>query len=161
MANQRIPTSPALRTLIMASAGTPRNYRISFWGQTLIGSLYSFGYFDLRIVGFIVGFILPVIWVVSTYRLLKAKARLFPALPFPSWMRKDPGNVIIIIFDIFFLGMIWFFILAGYYEAIWIKVMFTIAFPLLTLGMLRNLIVFSPFRKQEDQPQDKNQDTES
>lgn len=157
MASQQIPTNPTLRSLIVASAGTPRNYRISFWGQTLIGSLYSFGYFDLWIVGLIVGFLLPVLWVVSTYRLLKAKARLFPSLPFPNWMRKDPGNAFIIIFDILFLALIWFFILSGYYEAIWIKVMFTLAFPLLTLGMLRNLIVFTPFRKNDQKEQQKNQ----
>lgn len=144
MTNVNIPTGPVLKTLILASAGNSRNYSISFWGQLTIGFLYSFGYFNLIIVGIVVGFTIPVIWVICTYRLLKAKADKFENLPFPSWMQKDPGNALVIILDIIFLALIWFFILSGAYEAVWLKVLFTVAFPLLTLIMLKNLIIFNP-----------------
>lgn len=149
-----IPAKPILKSLIIASAGTPRNYRISFWGQLIMGSLYSFGLFNIRMVGLIIGFILPVIWVIATYRLLKAKARIIPNLPFPGWMKKDPGNALVIIMDIVFLALIWFFILSGVYTASWLKLLFTIFFPLLTLAMLKNLILIQPpdEEKKEGQP---------
>jgi hypothetical protein len=158
MTEPNIPTGPLLKSLIMASAGTPRNFRVSFWGQLLLGFLYSFGYFNLRIVGLIIGFVVPVIWVICTYRLLKARAKQFSNLSFPRWMQKDPGNGLVIIFDIFFLGLIWFFILSGLYEAIWLKVLFTIAFPLLTLTMLKNLIIFPPPELFSEQQQEERKD---
>ena len=87
---------------------------------------------------------MPVIWVVSTYRLLKVKAMEYEALPYPLWMKKEPGNSLVIILDIVFLSLIWLFILSGLYTATWIKVVFTLVFPLLTLAMLRSLYNYPP-----------------
>jgi hypothetical protein len=156
MPNNSIPTSPAVRTLIIASAGSGKNYSISFWGQVFFGLLYSLGFFDYWPIGLVIGFILPVTWVICTYRLLKAKASKFPSLPFPAWMQKDPGNAMIIIFDIIFLGLIWFFILAGIYTATWLKLLFTIIFPVLTLIMLRNLVLFDFSDKEKDKSNTRN-----
>ncbi len=144
MSENKISIHPVLSSLIHASVGNPANFRVAFFGQTIIGFLYSFGYFDLRLAGFVIGFVMPVTWVVITYRLLKAKALKYEALPYPRWMKKEPGNSLVITLDIVFLSLIWFFILSGLYTATWIKVVFTLVFPLLTLAMLRSLNNYSP-----------------
>lgn len=133
-----------LSALIHASVGNAANFRVAFFGQAFIGFLYSFGYFDLKLAGFVIGFVMPVIWVICTYRLLKVKAMMYESLPFPRWIKKEPGNSLVIIMDIVFLALIWFFILSGLYAATWIKAMFTLFFPLLTLAMLRNLYNYPP-----------------
>lgn len=139
-----------LYTLINASAGVYRQYQITFWGQLVLGFLYSFGYFDSKIAGFVLGFCMPVLWVILTYRYVFIKAKEKVRLPFPRWMQKNPGNSLIIILDIIFLAFIWSVILTGIYEATWLKVLFTIIFPILTLSMLRNLVIF-PFPKKDTQ----------
>lgn len=144
MSENKIYTHPVLSSLVHASVGSPANFRVAFLGQAFIGILYSFGYFDLRLVGFVIGFVMPVIWVISTYRLLKAKALEYEALPYPGWMKKEPGNSLVIGLDIVFLSLIWLFILSGLYTATWIKVVFTLFFPLLTLAMLRSLYNYPP-----------------
>jgi hypothetical protein len=141
-----VPPVPGklLQTLIQASAGSQANYRIAVYGQAILGSLYALGHFDLKLAGGILGWVLPMIWVVCTYRLLKEKAEKHPVLPFPSWIKKEPGNTLIIFLDGVFLSLIWFFILSGLYDRIWIRVLFTVVFPLLTLAMLRNLFLYPP-----------------
>jgi hypothetical protein len=144
MSENKNSPGPVLTALIHASVGNRVNYRVAFFGQAFIGFLYSFGYFDLKLAGFIIGFVIPVIWVIATYRLLKKKAVEYESLPFPRWIRKEPGNSLVIILDIVFLSLIWFFILSGLYAVTWIKVMFALFFPLLTLAMLRNLYNYPP-----------------
>ncbi|MFW5687892.1 MAG: hypothetical protein ACOCXV_03090 [Bacteroidota bacterium] len=136
--------------LINASAGVFRQYQITFWSQLVLGFLYSFGYFDSEIAGFVLGFVMPVLWIILTYRYVLVKARENVKLPFPSWMQKNPGNSLVIVVDIVFLALIWLMILSGFYEATWVKVLFTIVFPILTLSMLRNLVIY-PF-SEEKQP---------
>lgn len=148
MSENKISNHPFLSSLIHASVGSPANFRVAFFGQAIMGFLYTFGYFDLILVGLVIGFIMPVIWVVSTYRLLKVKAQEYEALPYPRWMKKEPGNSLVIILDIVFLSLIWFFILSGLYTATWIKAMFTLFFPLLTLAMLRSLHNYPPEEQQ-------------
>jgi hypothetical protein len=127
--------------LINASAGNFRQYQITFWAQLLLGSLYSFGYFDTIIAGLVLGFIMPVLWIILTYRFVYIKNKEDINLPFPKWMKTNPGNSLIIIVDICFLALIWTMILSGLYDAIWVKALFTIIFPILTLSMLRNLLI--------------------
>lgn len=141
--NRSLPDS-IMSSLIQASVGSRANYRIAFFGQAIFGFLYSFGYFELKLAGLVIGFVMPVIWVISTYRLLKEKAGDHEDLPFPRWLKNEPGNSLVIAMDIVFLSLIWFFILSGLYEATWIKVLFTIFFPLLTLAMLNNLYHYPP-----------------
>ncbi len=136
--------------LVNASAGSYKQFQITFWAQFVLGFLYSFGYFDSKIAGFVLGFLIPSIWVVLTYRYVKAKAKKNIKLPFPKWMQKDPGNTLVVFFDIFFLALIWTIILSGLYEARWVKVIFTMIFPILTLSMLRNLVIY-PFAKNDDE----------
>ncbi len=126
---------------VEASVGSRGNFRITVLGQLIIGLLYSFGFFDFRIVGLIIGYILPVIWVIGSYRFLKFRAMKTESLPFPGFIRKDPGNMLVIIVDIVFLSIIWYIILAGLYDATWLKFIFTIFFPLLTLSMMRSLVI--------------------
>jgi hypothetical protein len=133
-----------LFTLIWASAGMYKHYQFTFWGQLILGFLYSFGYFDLKIAGFILGFVMPAFWIILTYRYLLHKAGSNKYIPFPGWIQKNPGNTIVIFIDITFLGIIWTIILSGLYDPIWLKVLFTMALPILTLSMLRNLVIF-PF----------------
>lgn len=132
--------------LINATAGNFKQFQITFWSQIVLGFLYSFGYFESKIAGLILGFIMPTLWVVLTYRFLHYKSKKNIRLPFPQWMQKNPGNMLVILLDVIFLGLIWTIILSGWYESIWLKVMFTIVFPVLTLTMLRNLVIF-PFEK--------------
>ncbi len=126
---------------VEASVGSRGNFRGTVLGQLFIGFLYSFGYFDFVIVGLIIGYILPVIWVISSYRFLKYRAVKTESLPFPGFIRKDPGNMLVIIADIIFLSVIWFIILSGLYDAKWLKSVFTMLFPFLTLSMMRSLII--------------------
>ncbi len=125
--------------LVDSSVGNANNYRATIIGQILFGFLYTFGYFDVKIVGLIIGYILPVVWVISSYRFLKFRADEDEQLPFPGFVKKDPGNLFIIIVDIVFLSIIWFIILNGLYDATWLKFVFTILFPALTLAMMRSL----------------------
>ncbi|MFW5663501.1 MAG: hypothetical protein ACOCYD_00525 [bacterium] len=141
--------------LINASVGVFRQYQISFWSQLVLGSLYSFGVFDSKIAGFILGFVMPVLWVILTYRYVLLKARQNRRLPFPAWMQKNPGNTLVIVIDTLFLALIWTMILTGLYDATWVKVLFTIVFPILTLSMLRNLVIY-PFSEKEDENPDEN-----
>lgn len=143
-----------LLKLVYASAGSYRQFQITFWAQLILGFLYSFGYFDSKIAGFVLGFLMPSLWVILTYRYVKAKAQKNIRLPFPKWMQKDPGNTLVVIFDIFFLTLIWTIILSGWYEATWVKVIFTMIFPNLTLSMLRNLVIY-PFATNENENQEK------
>lgn len=136
--------------LVNASTGSYKQFQITFWAQLVLGFLYSFGYFDLKIAGFVLGFLMPSLWVLLTYRYVKAKAQKNIRLPFPKWMQKDPGNTLVVIFDIFFLALIWTIILSGLYEARWVKVIFTMIFPVLTLSMLRNLVIY-PFASNDDE----------
>ncbi len=138
--------------LVEASAGNYRQYQVSFWAQLVLGFLYSFGYFDSRIAGFVLGFLMPSFWVILTYRYAFMKARENVRLPFPGWMQKNPGNTLVIVIDITFLALIWTIILTGLYEPRWIKVIFTMIFPVLTLSMLRNLVIY-PFPKNDDDTQ--------
>ncbi len=124
-----------------SSAGKGGNYRATVLGQLMFGFLYSFGYFDLKIVGLIIGYILPLIWVISSYRLLKFRAIKTEKLPFPGFIKKDPGNLFVIIADIVFLSLIWSMILSGLYDATWLRFIFTIIFPVLTLSMMRSLVI--------------------
>ncbi len=150
MPEQSTKPGPFISSLINASVGNSKNFRTAFWGQAIIGFLYSFGYFDFWLVGLIIGYILPIIWVICTYRLLKIKSLENESIPFPRWMKKDPGNALVIFIDIFFLTFIWYVILSGLYNPVWIKVVFTMAFPLLTLAMLRNIFLFTPAEKEKD-----------
>ncbi|MFP4288436.1 MAG: hypothetical protein ACLFQS_04195 [Bacteroidales bacterium] len=143
--------------LIEASAGNFRQFQISFWGQIILGFLYSFGYFASKIAGFILGFFMPVLWVIVTYRYLYYKSKKNTRLPFPKWMRTNPGNSLVIILDVIFLGLIWTIILSGWYEPVWIKAMFTMVFPVLTLSMLRNLIIY-PFPSDNEENERTEQD---
>lgn len=136
--------------LIEASAGNFQQYQITFWSQLVLGFLYSFGYFDSDIAGFILGFLMPSLWIILTYRFVFIKAKENIKLPFPQWMQKNPGNSLVILVDIFFLALIWSIILTGLYTAIWVKAMFTILFPILTLSMLRNLVVYPASEDDED-----------
>jgi hypothetical protein len=141
-----------LNKLVEASAGTYSQYQVTFWAQLILGFLYSFGLFDSKIAGFVLGFLMPSMWVILTYRYVFLKARENVRLPFPAWMQKNPGNTLVIVIDITFLALIWTIILTGLYEPRWIKVIFTMIFPILTLSMLRNLVVY-PFPKNDDASQ--------
>ena len=143
--------------LIEASAGNFRQFQISFWGQIILGFLYSFGYFSSKIAGFILGFFMPVLWLIITYRYLYYKSQKNKRLPFPKWMRTNPGNSLVIILDVIFLGLIWTIILSGWYEPFWLKAMFTMVFPVLTLSMLRNLIIY-PFPSNNEENERTEQD---
>lgn len=146
--------------LINASVGVFRQYQITFWSQLVLGSLYSFGIFNSKIAGFILGFAMPVLWVTLTYRYVLLKARQNVRLPFPSWMQKNPGNTLVIVIDVIFLALIWTIVLSGLYDAIWVKVMFTIVFPILTLSMLRNLIIY-PFSEKDEEENPTGEDEDS
>jgi hypothetical protein len=136
--------------LINASAGNFRQYQVTFWAQLIFGFLYSFGYFDSIVAGFVLGFLMPVLWIILTYRFVFIKAKENVKLPFPKWMKKNPGNSLVIIVDIIFLALIWTMILSGVYDAVWLKAFFTIIFPILTLSMLRNLVIYPPSIKDEE-----------
>jgi hypothetical protein len=132
--------SKILSVFTKASAGTANNYQLNFWGQLFMGMVYSLGYLPFNAVGLLLGFIMPGIWVFCTYRLIRFASQQTNILPFPQWMQKDPGNALIIVADLFFLALIWMLILSGIFDKTWIKILFTVAFPLLTLSMLRNLL---------------------
>lgn len=138
-----------LFTLIDASAGNFRQYQITFWAQLVFGFLYSFNYFDFALAGIVLGLIMPSLWIILTYRFVLVKANENLKLPFPVWMQKNPGNILVILIDISFLTIIWAVILSGLYDAIWVKVLFTVVFPILTLSMLRNMVIF-PFQNDEE-----------
>jgi hypothetical protein len=142
-----------LFSLIDASVGNFRQYQITFWAQLILGLLYSFNYFNFALAGIILGLIMPSLWIILTYRFVLVKANKSLKLPFPAWMQKNPGNILVILIDISFLTIIWAIILTGLYDAIWVKVLFTVVFPILTLSMLRNMIIF-PFQNDENNPDD-------
>ncbi len=150
-------SNKVLHYLINAAAGNFRQYQVTFWSQLIFGVLYSFGYFDLHIAGIILGFIMPVLWIVLTYRFVLEKARHNFHLPFPRWMQKNPGNLLVIVADAIFLALIWIMILTGLYDATWVKVLFTVVFPILTLTMLRNMIIFPFDDKNKDFNKTENQ----
>ncbi len=147
--------------LIRASAGNFRQYQVTFWSQLILGALYSFGLFNTIIAGIVLGFVMPVLWLILTYRFVLIKARENTKLPFPSWMQKNPGNTLVIAVDVLFLALIWSMVLSGLYDATWVKIMFTIVFPILTLSMLRNLVIY-PFSSQKDDnnPYEEDEDAE-
>lgn len=145
-------TSKILNILTEASAGSQSNYLLNFWGQLIMGVLYSLGHLPFHWVGIILGFIMPGIWVFCTYRLIKASYSEQNKLPFPVWMQKDPGNMLVIIIDLIFLAIIWALIIAGYFNKTWVKLIFTVAFPLLTLSMLRNLLFLLKKDNDPNQP---------
>lgn len=132
--------SKILSTLIKASAGSSTIYLLNFWGQLIMGMTYSLGYLPFNTVGLLLGFVMPGIWIFCTYRLIRFTSEQSIPLPFPNWMQKDPGNLLVIIIDMIFLAIIWTLILGGIFNKTWIKLLFTVAFPLLTLSMLRNLL---------------------
>lgn len=136
--------------LIRATAGTYGQYQVSFYGQLFLGMFYATGLFEIPWAGLILGFFVPVFWIILTYRLILIKAR-DPRLiiPFPSWITHNPGNTLIILADILFLGMIWFLILSGIYDRTWLRIVFAVIFPILSLSMLRNMVIF-PFRQKEE-----------
>ncbi len=146
--NKKYHPNKLLNLLIEASAGSGSNFRATVLGQLAFGILYSFGYFDLKLVGLIIGYILPVVWVVSSYRFLKLRAVHTDKLPFPGFVKKDPGNLLVILIDIVFLTIIWFIILSELYDATWLRFVFTIVFPALTLSMMRSLVIL-PKEKEE------------
>jgi hypothetical protein len=139
-----------LQFLIDTSIGNARQYQITFWSQLILGMLYSFNFFDSSFAGFTLGFALPVFWIILIYRLMLIKAGLNYPLPFPAWMQQNPGNTLIILVDIIILGIIWTMILSGFYSAGWIKFVFTVILPIITLSMLRTLILL-PVSQQEDE----------
>ena len=141
----------SLEKLIEAAAGNSNNFQMNFWGQAIMGAIYSMGMLPWDAVGLLLGFVLPGIWVYCTYRLVKNIPDHEPSIPFPKWMRKDPGNAILILVDLLFLAMIWTLILSGILEKTWIKLLFTVAFPLLTLSMLRSLLLLLETEHKEDQ----------
>jgi hypothetical protein len=139
-----------LHKLINSTAGTFRQYQITFWAQLLLGCLYSFRYFDYAFAGITLGFVMPSLWIILTYRYVFLKAKDDIPLPFPKWMQKNPGNSLVILVDIIFLALIWSMILTGLYDAIWVRILFTVVFPILTLSMLRNLVIF-PFPGEDEE----------
>jgi hypothetical protein len=144
MTNTRSRSTDFLYFLINSTAGDFKQYRITFWSQLILGFLYSFNYFDSEIAGFVLGFLLPAMWIILLYRFALIKAKVNNSqLPFPKWMQKDPGNFLVIFMDIILLAAVWTMILSGYYNPVWLKVLFTMVFPILTISMLRNLILFS------------------
>ena len=149
-----------IHILVNASAGTYRHYQVTFWAQLVLGLLYSFGYFDSRIAGFVLGFAMPVFWIFLTYRYVYIKAKENIKLPFPAWMQKNPGNTLVIVVDAVFLALIWTMVLSGLYEAIWIKILFTVVFPILTLSMLRNLVIY-PFSENKENEEERKEDPEN
>ena len=145
-----------LENLIDAAVGNSKNYQLNFWGQAFMGIVYSLGMLPFGAIGVLLGFILPGIWVFCTYRLVRNVSDQESGLPFPKWMRKDPGNALLIVVDLFFLGIIWTFILSGVLEKSWIKLLFTVAFPLLTLSMLRNLVLLLKTAHPEEKEEPEN-----
>lgn len=141
MTDSPLIKSKILRAFIEASAGSKTNFLLNFLGHFVIGLLYSFGQLPFHVVGLLLGFVMPGIWVLCTYRLIKASAGKQTQLHFPKYMEKEPGNTLVIIIDLIFLAIIWALIISGLLEKIWIKLIFSVAFPLLTLFILRNLVV--------------------
>ncbi len=153
-------SSRILFALVNAAAGSYRHYQVTFWGQLILGLLYSFGYFDSRIAGFVLGFVMPVFWITLTYRYVFVKAKENIRLPFPKWMQKNPGNTLVIVVDTVFLALIWTMVLSGLYDARWVKILFTVIFPILTLSMLRNLIIYPFSDKEEENEQEDGQNND-
>jgi hypothetical protein len=142
MASTPLPSNRFLHLMVNATAGNFKQYMITFWSQFFLGILYSFNYFDSVIAGFVLGFMMPVLWIILIYRMLLLKAKVQPQTNFPDWMQKNPGNTFVILFDIVFLGAVWYFILTGIYNPTWLKVIFTCIFPIITLSMLRSIVIY-------------------
>ncbi len=141
MSENEISISKILRVFIDASAGTKANFWLNFFGQFAMGLLYSLGHLPFHAVGILLGFVMPGIWVVCSYRLVKASAIKQNDFPLPAWMLKEPGNTLVILIDLLFLATIWVLIISGLFNKIWIKLIFTVAFPLLTLFLLRHIVL--------------------
>jgi hypothetical protein len=148
MNKENVMPSGILNSVIASFAGSGSRFLFTIFWQLFLGFMYSMGQFDLMIVGLLLGYIIPMLWIIALYRLILHKSRFYK-LPFPGWMQKDPGNAVIILFDFLFLSAIWVIILSGLYNPAWLKVVFTMIVPVLTFAMLRTVLI-SPFTVKEN-----------
>jgi hypothetical protein len=140
-----------INSVIISFAGSGSRFIFTILWQLFLGFMYATGQFDLLIVGLLIGYIIPMLWIISLYRLILHKSRYYN-MPFPRWMQKDPGNAIIILFDFLFLSAIWTIILSKLYNPVWLKVVFTMIVPILTFAMLRTVLIASfPDKKNNNQ----------
>ncbi|HSV76063.1 MAG TPA: hypothetical protein VLH37_03430 [Bacteroidales bacterium] len=126
--------------LIDASVGTSTRYTLNFAGHLAIGILYSIELLPFHWIGLLLGVVLPGIWVFCSYRLLKIAfiPNIQPSVP--AWIKKEPGNSLIILFDIAFLMVIWILIAGGGIDKTWVRILFAIVLPLAVLSLLRGLV---------------------
>lgn len=126
--------------LIDASAGTSTRYALNFAGHLAIGVLYSIELLPFHWIGLLLGVVLPGIWIFCSYRLLKIAfiPNIQPNVP--AWIKKEPGNSLVVLFDIGFLMVIWILIASGSIDKTWVRILFAIVLPLAVLSLLRSLV---------------------
>lgn len=140
-----------LSRLVDASAGSKTRFALNFIGHLCAGTLYAFELLPFHWVGFLLGVILPGIWVFCAYRLLKLASIPNIQSVMPGWMKKEPGNSLLIFLDVVFLLLIWFFIAWGPMDKTWIKVLWAIIIPLAILSILRSMVINNASPGHEEQ----------
>ncbi|HSV87006.1 MAG TPA: hypothetical protein VLH61_00020 [Bacteroidales bacterium] len=139
-----------MHRVVEASAGNNTNFLLNSFGHFLLGASYSLELIPFHLVGLILGVVIPGIWIFCFYRLLKESSEKSVSFYFPEWIKKEPLNSILIIFDVAFLMLIWMLIAGGQLDKIWIKVFLTIFMPIIILSLLRNLVKNSVGSGKED-----------
>lgn len=147
MPENQISVSKITRVFIDASAGNTVSFWLNFGGQFAMGLLFSLGFLPFHAVGILLGFVMPGIWAICSYRLIKAISVRNNVFTLPAWVLKEPGNTLVIITDLLFLATIWALIVAGMLNKTWIKIIFTIPLPLLVLFLLRHLVLMAEINR--------------
>lgn len=130
-------TNGFLRVFVNSMVADRSKFRKALIGQIITGLLFSIRKPDLLPFGLLIGFLIPACLIYSNYKVFF----LVSAMSYgdkPDKITKSPKTFnTAMIAEILFLGVMWFLILSGLYDKNWMRFLFAVLLPSISIFLLR------------------------
>jgi len=147
------PAPELLVTVTQTAVGTSANFAWNLCGLLTVGILYSLGFMPVMAIGFLIGFVIPSVWIVCLYKVILKHQEFIIDSNLPGWIAREPGNTISMLCDIALLAAIWAGIAANLLPYPWIHWLMALVVPAMVLVVLRILKVMADIHNIKQPPQ--------
>lgn len=137
------PAPKLMVTLTQIAVGTASNFTWNLCGLLTVGILYSLNFMPNIAFGFLIGFVIPSIWIICLYKVILKHQEFFFDGSLPGWITREPGNTISMLCDIALLAAIWAGIAANLLPYPWIHWLMSLVVPAIVLVVMRVLKVLT------------------
>lgn len=147
------PVLKFLVSLTQIAVGTASNFSWNLCGLIIVGIFYSLGFMPVIAIGFLIGFVIPSVWIVCLYKVILKHQEFISDSNLPGWIAREPGNTISMLCDIALLAAIWAGIAANLLSYPWIHWLMALVVPAMVLVVLRILKVMADIHNLKQPPQ--------